>query len=71
MESAIRCTCHNEMVPVATSEKIVLCDATLDGIRTGVADLKAGRVRPWSEIRVEMGLDKHAVNIDDDTLLTQ
>ncbi len=28
----------------------------MDGIRKGLADIKAGRVRPWSEIKKELRL---------------
>ena len=28
----------------------------MDGVRKGLADIKAGRVRPWSEIKQELNL---------------
>lgn len=72
MMSRIRCTCHDELVALATAEKIVLCEDTLDGIRKGVADLKAGRIRPWREVRKGLGLDGLAVSgLHDDDLIVQ
>ena len=28
-----------------------------DGLRKGIADIKAGRTTPWSEVKRELGLD--------------
>ena len=30
----------------------------MDGVKRGMEDVKAGRVRPWSEIKAELGIEE-------------
>ena len=29
----------------------------MDGVRRGMADMKAGRVKPWSQVKKELGIE--------------
>ena len=46
-----------EMMGVGTDEEL---QASLAAIERGIADMDAGRVRPWREVFAELG-NKHAV----------
>ncbi len=46
-----------EMMGVGTDDEL---QASLEAIERGIADMKAGRTRPWREVFAEIG-NKHAI----------
>ena len=58
--ASIIVTGHTHCFCIINTRECCVCDMTIDMIecaKKGIADFKAGRMRPWLEIKAELGID--------------
>lgn len=48
------CRCMGILLPDGS---VQMLEEVREGIRKGVADVKAGRVKPWPQVKKELGIE--------------